>query len=201
MQEFAYQDHEQEKHAPRPTPTLGRIAWRRRRAAGCVGPLSNARTGPRVWLNGPWESACRHYCPVNFPVKTARAERWERAQVHRCNTPGAACARPNSQSLSQLSAGMCRWERALPKLRSETQRTKPTLASTPTRKLVKKLSKSDCCELLRMDSSTPMRTGSGSLRSRVKALGNWGWRARWAKDSDAIRSKKSSRRCWIKSQH
>lgn len=45
-----------------------------------------------------------------------------------------------------------------------------------------------CCDWPRMESSAPMRLGSGSLRERVKALGNLKCRTSAANSGELIRS-------------
>ena len=55
-------------------------------------------------------------------------------------------------------------------------------------RLLKKESSMTCCDWLRMDSRAPISRGSGSLRERVKALGNSKCRASAAKAGEWIRS-------------
>ena len=45
-----------------------------------------------------------------------------------------------------------------------------------------------CCEVPRMDSNAPIKLGKGSLRERVKALGNKACRASAANSVEQIRS-------------
>ena len=45
-----------------------------------------------------------------------------------------------------------------------------------------------CCEEARIESKAPISLGRGSSRVRVKALGNWGWRASAKKSAEWIRS-------------
>jgi hypothetical protein len=79
----------------------------------------------------------------------------------------AVSARASSSSLRPLSAGTCRWERALAKARSLTLRA--GVESTP--RVAKTPSSSDCCEVPRMQSRVATSVGSGNARSRVKARG------------------------------